>query len=71
MEYDPDDPPPAADYWGFLNRWAEEALRYSRGRRFRLVTRRGGIVPFTAIGARRRLPFLALFFRFLDRMTVL
>jgi hypothetical protein len=31
MEYDPDDPPPAgSDYWGFLNRWAEECMRYAR-----------------------------------------
>jgi hypothetical protein len=30
MEYDPDDPPPADDYWGFLNRWAEECMRYAR-----------------------------------------
>jgi hypothetical protein len=30
MECDPDDPPPGEDYWGFLNRWAEECLRYAR-----------------------------------------
>jgi hypothetical protein len=30
MEYDPDDPPPADDYWGFFNRWAEECMRYAR-----------------------------------------
>jgi hypothetical protein len=30
MEYDPDDPPPGEDYWGLLNRWAEELMRYSR-----------------------------------------
>jgi hypothetical protein len=45
-------------------------VRYSRGRRFRLTIRRGGTVPFAAIGACRRLPFLPLFFRVLDRMTV-
>jgi hypothetical protein len=45
-------------------------VRYSRGRRVSLGIRRGGTVPFTAIGARRRLPFLSLFFRSLDRITV-
>jgi hypothetical protein len=30
MEHDPDDPPPGEDHWGFLNRWAEELLRYAR-----------------------------------------
>jgi hypothetical protein len=31
MDHDPDDPPPAeTDYWDFLNRWAEETLRYLR-----------------------------------------
>jgi hypothetical protein len=31
MKHDPDDPPPAgSDYWDFLNRWAEECMRYAR-----------------------------------------
>jgi hypothetical protein len=31
MEHDQDDPVPAYDYfWGFMNRWAEESLRYFR-----------------------------------------
>jgi hypothetical protein len=30
MEHDPDDPPPGEDYWSFLNRWAEECMRYAR-----------------------------------------
>jgi hypothetical protein len=30
MEYDADDPPPGEDCCGFLNRWAEECLRYAR-----------------------------------------
>jgi hypothetical protein len=30
MEHDPDDPPPGPDHWGFLNRWAEEAMRWAR-----------------------------------------
>jgi hypothetical protein len=30
MEHDPDDPPPGPDYWGFLNRWAEEWMRLAR-----------------------------------------
>jgi hypothetical protein len=31
VEHDPDDPPPPDhDYWGFLNRWAEETLRFLR-----------------------------------------
>jgi hypothetical protein len=30
MEYDLDDPPPGEDYWGFLNRWAEELMRWAR-----------------------------------------
>jgi hypothetical protein len=33
MEYDLDDPPPGEDYWGFLNRWAEEA--HAMGARLR------------------------------------
>jgi hypothetical protein len=45
-------------------------VRYSRGRRVALDTRRGGTVPFTAIGVRRRLPLLPLCFLVLDRMTV-
>jgi hypothetical protein len=31
MTHDPDDPPTPSDYyWGFMNTWAEEALRYLR-----------------------------------------
>jgi hypothetical protein len=45
-------------------------VRYSRGRRAVLQTRRGGTVLFTAIGARRRPPFLPLCFLVQDRMTV-
>ena len=30
LQHDIDDPPPGPDYWGFLNRWAEECLRFAR-----------------------------------------
>jgi len=31
MDHDHDDPPPTGtDYWDFLNRWAEELMRYAR-----------------------------------------
>jgi hypothetical protein len=30
FQHDIDDPPPGPDYWGFLNRWAEECLRFAR-----------------------------------------
>ncbi len=31
MEHDPDDPPVVEEfYWDFLNRWAEECLRWLR-----------------------------------------
>jgi hypothetical protein len=31
VEHDQDDPVPPVDYfWAFMNRWAEESLRYFR-----------------------------------------
>jgi hypothetical protein len=45
-------------------------VRYSRGRRVALRTRRDGTVPFTAIGLRRRPRLLPFCFLVLDRIAV-